>query len=237
MVTEKSVMENVKNRQDEIAGTPGIVVVWDVPTRLFHWLLVVFVLISFVTGKIGGNAMQYHQWSGYMVLTLLLFRIVWGLIGSRESRFVKFVKGPAAVVRYATTFLSSNATPYLGHNPLGGWSIIAMLVALLVQAGTGLFANDDIITEGPLFDWVSKATSDWLTQIHKLNQIVIIGLVCVHVLAILFYFFYKRENLITPMITGAKKWNSSEPRPAAGSTWTAAVTAGLVALAVYLLLR
>jgi cytochrome b len=237
MVTEKSVMENAKNRQDEIAGTPKIVVVWDIPTRIFHWLLVVFVLISFVTGNIGGNAMQYHLWSGYMVLTVLLFRIVWGLIGGRESRFVKFVKGPAAVARYATTFLSNSATPYLGHNPLGGWSIIAMLLALLVQADTGLFANDDIITEGPLFDWVSKPTSDWLTQIHKLNQIVIIGLVCVHVLAILFYFFYKRENLITPMITGAKQWNSSEPRAAVGSTWKAALTAGLAALAVYLLVR
>ena len=230
-------MENAKNRQGETAGTPKIVVVWDVPTRLFHWLLVVFVLISFVTGNIGGNAMQYHKWNGYIVLTLLLFRIAWGLIGSRESRFVKFVKGPAAVVRYATTFLRSNATPYLGHNPLGGWSIIAMLLSLLVQAGTGLFANDDIITEGPLFNWVSKAISDWLTKIHKLNQAVIIGLVCVHLLAILFYLFYKRENLITPMITGAKQWHSPQPRPAAGSTWAAALTAGLAALAVYLLVR
>ena len=230
-------MEDAKNRQDESAGTVKTVTVWDVPTRLFHWLLVVFVMISFVTGNIGGNAMQYHQWSGYMVLTLLLFRIVWGLIGSRESRFVKFVKGPATVVRYATTFLKSKATPYLGHNPLGGWSIIAMLLALLVQAGTGLFANDDIITEGPLFDWVSKATSDWLTKIHRLNQIAIIWLVCVHVLAILFYFFYKRENLITPMITGAKQWHSSEFRPAAGSTWAAVATAGFAVLAVYLLVR
>jgi cytochrome b len=230
-------MQNAKNRQNESAGTPKSVLVWDVPTRLFHWLLAVFVMISFVTGNIGGNAMQYHQLSGYMVLALLLFRIVWGLIGSRESRFVKFVKGPAAVVLYAKTFLRSNATPYLGHNPLGGWSIVAMLLALLVQACTGLFANDDIITEGPLFDWVSKATSDWLTKIHRLNQAVIIGLVCVHVLAILFYFFYKRENLITPMITGAKQCNGFAPRPAAGSTWAAMVTAGLIALAVYLLVR
>jgi len=237
MVTGKSFMESANSRQDESTGTPKSVVVWDAPTRLFHWLLVAFVLISFVTGNIGGNAMQYHKWSGYMVLTLLLFRIVWGLIGSRESRFVNFVKGPAAVVRYATTFLNSNAAPYLGHNPLGGWSIIAMLLALLVQAGTGLFANDDIITEGPLFGWVSKATSDWLTHIHKLNRILITGLVCVHLLAILFYFFYRRENLITPMITGAKKWHSSEPRSARGSTWAAAVTAGLAALAVYLLVR
>jgi cytochrome b len=230
-------MENTKLMQAKTEEPPRSVLVWDVPTRLFHWLLVIFVLISFVTGNIGGNAMQYHQWSGYGILALLLFRLIWGFIGSRESRFVNFVKGRAAVVRYAKTLLSSNARTYLGHNPLGGWSIIAMLCALLVQAGTGLFANDDIITEGPLFDWVSKATSDWLTQIHKLNQKVIIGLVCIHVLAVFFYLLYKRENLVTPMITGAKLWNRAEPRSVTGSTWTAAVIAGLAALAVYLLVR
>jgi cytochrome b len=230
-------MENTKLTQAKTEEPPRSVVVWDVPTRLFHWLLVIFVLISFVTGNIGGNAIQYHQWSGYGVLALLLFRLIWGFIGSRESRFVNFVKGPAAVGRYATTLLSSNARTYPGHNPLGGWSIIAMLCALLVQAGTGLFANDDIITEGPLFDWVSKATSDWLTQIHKLNQKVIVGLACIHVLAVFFYLLYKRENLVTPMITGAKLWNRAEPRSVTGSTWTAAVIAGLAALAVYLLVR
>ena len=230
-------MEIAKHQQDQTAATPGIVTVWDVPTRLFHWLLVIFVSISFVTGNIGGNAMQYHEWSGYAVLTLLIFRIIWGFVGGRESRFGNFVKGPAAVGRYATTFMSRKASPYIGHNPLGGWSIIAMLFTLLVQAGTGLFANDDIITEGPLFDLVGKAVSDWLTRIHTLNQKMVIGLVCVHVLAVLFYLFYKRENLITPMITGTKQWNSAARCPADGRTWTAAVIAGLAALAVYLLVR
>ncbi len=211
--------------------------VWDFPTRLFHWLLVIFVIISFVTGNIGGNAMQYHEWSGFTILTLLLSRMVWGFVGSRESRFMTFIRGPSLVIRYATTLLRSDSTHYLGHNPLGGWSIIAMLFALLTQAGTGLFANDDIVTEGPLFDWVSKATSDWLTRIHKLNQEVIIALVSIHVLAVLFYFFFKRENLLKPMITGFKQWNGVEPEPATGRTWMAAVIAGLAALAVYLLVR
>ncbi len=211
--------------------------VWDFPTRLFHWLLVIFVIISLVTGNIGGNAMQYHEWSGFTILTLLLSRMVWGFVGSRESRFMTFIRGPSLVIRYATTLLRSDSTHYLGHNPLGGWSIIAMLFALLTQAGTGLFANDDIVTEGPLFDWVSKATSDWLTRIHKLNQEVIIALVSIHVLAVLFYFFFKRENLLKPMITGVKQWNGVEPEPATGRTWMAAVIAGLAALAVYLLVR
>jgi len=230
-------MENSTFTKGNPESPPGSVWVWDAPTRLFHWLLVIFVVISYVTGNIGGNAMQYHEWSGFTILTLILFRLVWGFVGGRESRFMTFVKGPAAVVRYATNLLRSDSTPYLGHNPLGGWSIIAMLFTLLVQAGTGLFANDDIITEGPLFDWVSKAASDWLTRVHKLNQQVIIILVCVHVLAVLFYLFYKRDNLIKPMITGVKQWRGADPHPAAGRTLLAVVIAGLSALAVYLLVR
>jgi cytochrome b len=126
---------------------------------------------------------------------------------------------------------------HLGHNPLGGWSVIALLFTLLVQAVTGLFANDDIITEGPLFDWVGKATSDWLTKVHKLNQQVIIALVCVHVAAVFFYFFYKRQNLILPMITGVKPWHGAEAEPASGRTWLAVLIAGLAALTVYFLVR
>jgi cytochrome b len=231
-------MENAKLTKGKPAGPPRSVLVWDLPTRLFHWLLVVLVIISFVTAKIGGNAMQYHEWSGFTILVLLLFRMVWGVVGGRESRFVTFVRGPSAGVHYAMNLLRKNSsTHYLGHNPLGGWSIIAMLFALLVQAATGLFANDDITTEGPLFDWVSKATSDGLTRVHNLNQTVIIALVCIHVLAVLFYLFYKRENLVKPMITGVKEWSGAGPHPATGRNWIAALIAGLAALAVYLIVR
>ena len=218
-------------------GPPRVVLVWDVPTRLFHWLLVIFVIISFVTAHIGGNAMQYHMWSGFTILVLILFRLIWGVVGSGESRFVSFVKGPSTVSHYARTLLRRDSRPYLGHNPLGGYSIIAMLTALLVQAATGLFANDDIATAGPLFDWVSKLTSDRLTRIHRLNQKIIIALVSIHLLAVLFYFLYKRENLIKPMVTGVKHWRGPEPEPATGRTWLAAAIAGLSAFAVYFLLR
>ena len=230
-------MENTKTTKGKMESASKRVLVWDLPTRLFHWLLVVLVVISFVSGNIGGNAMQYHEWSGFTILALLLLRLVWGVVGSRESRFATFVRGPSTVVRYATTILRSDSTPFRGHNPLGGWSIIAMLLALLVQAATGLFANDDITTEGPLFDWVSKATSDWLTRVHKLNQEVIIALVCIHVLAVLFYLFHKLENLVNPMITGVKEWRGTGPQPATGRSWIAALIAGLAALAVYLLVR
>ena len=230
-------MQNMKPTPPNTAGPHRNIVVWDLSTRLFHWLLVIFVIVSFVTGKIGGNAMPYHKWSGFTILVLILFRLIWGVVGGAESRFVRFIKGPAAVVRYAMTLLSKNSAPHLGHNPLGGWSIIAMLFALLVQAATGLFANDDIATTGPLYGWVSKATSDGLTRIHRLNQEVIIALVSIHVLAVLFYLFFKRENLVKPMITGVKQWSGTEPEPASGRTWLAAVITALAGLAVYFLGR
>ena len=178
------------------------VVIWDIPTRLFHWLLAALVAAAVVSGQVGGNAMFYHEWCGEAVLALILFRVAWGFIGSGPSRFKTFLAAPPTVLRYARTLLRREAEPHLSHNPLGGWSVMAMLLALLIQAGTGLFANDDIATEGPLYTWVSKAASDRLTSIHLLNQEIIIVLVAVHVAAVLFHLIYKRENLTVPMITG-----------------------------------
>ncbi|MEJ2641163.1 MAG: cytochrome b/b6 domain-containing protein [Desulfosarcinaceae bacterium] len=183
-----------------------IVRVWDLPTRLFHWLLVFCVAVSVVTGRIGGLYMRYHEWSGVTILVLILFRIVWGVVGGRHARFAAFVAGPKAVVGYARDLFGEAHRRYLGHNPLGGWSILAMLVALGVQAGTGLFANDDIFTEGPLAHWISKGSSDLLTRIHLFNKGVLLMLVGVHLLAVVFYYLVKRENLLVPMITGYKRW-------------------------------
>ena len=212
------------------------ILVWDFPTRLFHWLLVAFVAISFVTGKISTGIMTYHEESGPVIFALILFRIVWGFFGGHYSRFVSFVHGPAEVVRYGLTLFNKDAPKYLGHNPLGGWSILAMLGALLIQVATGLFANDDIVTEGPLYHWVSKSTSDWLTMLHKINQNLIIILVAVHLLAVLFYLIIKRENLIKPMITGFKIW-SGNATCSGGNRWAALLFAGSAALLVYLLVR
>ena len=216
----------------------GTVRVWDLPTRLFHWLLVALVAASFATGKIGGNAMIYHEWCGEAILALLIFRIVWGFIGSAPSRFGTFLAGPSTVFRYALTLLRRDEDHHLSHNPLGGWSVMAMLLILLIQAGTGLFANDDIFIEGPLYEWVSKATSDRLTSIHRINHDVIIVLVAVHVAAVLFHLVYKKENLILPMITGMKPWKGS-PRVALtpAPVWLAALVAIAAAVSVYLLVQ
>ncbi len=219
--------------------TAGVkpVKVWDLPTRLFHWLLVGLVITSFATAEVGGNAMRYHEWSGLGILTLLAFRLVWGLIGSRPARFAHFLKGPRTVLRYAATLLKRDAPAHLGHNPLGGWSVALMLLSLLVQAGTGLFANDDIATSGPLAAWVSKAASDRITSVHHLNHDVIIVLVIVHVAAVLFHLVYRRENLITPMLTGVKPWRGQAPPLQEPPLWLAFVVAVLVASGVYLLVR
>lgn len=202
--------------------------VWDLPTRLFHWILVALVIAQWWTAD-SFDTMNYHLWGGYAVLALVLFRLVWGFVGSDTARFRDFVRGPGAALAYVKALPRGDAPRYLGHNPLGGWSIVAMLILLLVQAGTGLFANDDIFIEGPLYSWVSKGTSDWLTTIHRLNFDLLLILIAIHLAAVLFYLLVKRENLIHPMLSGRKHFPSASavPAPRMVSPWR-----GLVVLAV-----
>lgn len=176
--------------------------VWDLPTRLFHWCLTIAVAISFYTG-LTGNYIDYHMLSGYSILGLVLFRIGWGFLGSKYSRFTQFVRGPRSLIRYLGFTRHTADAAYPGHNPLGALSIVAMLVLLLAQAGTGLFANDDIMLEGPLAHLVSYDTSRSITAVHKLGKWAIGGLIVMHIAAITFYLI-RRKNLILPMITGNK---------------------------------
>ncbi len=178
--------------------------VWDLPTRLFHWSIVVLVAISFYTGYTGGfREMDIHMLSGYAILALVIFRICWGFIGSRNARFTSFVRGPGTIISYLKGNASgSSESP--GHNPLGALSIIAILITLLVQVVTGLFANDDIMLEGPLAHLVSYDTSRELTGIHELNRWIIVALVVLHLSAVFFYQFIRRDELVGPMVTGYK---------------------------------
>jgi cytochrome b len=180
--------------------------IWDLPTRLFHWALAALVVASFVTGKTGGNALAWHMWSGYAILTLVVFRILWGLAGDRYALFGSFAPSPRATLRY----LRSGARS-AGHSPLGAWSVYALLAALLVQASTGLFANDAIFTEGPLAKMVSGATSDALTRIHLRNEWVIVTLVALHLAAVAFYALIRREDLVGPMFVGDKSALAAAP--------------------------
>lgn len=178
--------------------------IWDIPLRLFHWLLVILLLISFYTGLSGGFVeMDYHMLSGYCILSLVVFRILWGLFGGYYARFTTFIKGPNSIIRHARN-LFKKEKPYPGHNPMGALSVVAILLSLLVQASTGLFANDDIMTEGPLTHLISYDTSRMLTSIHKTNIWIIGGLASLHVAAILFYQFYKKDRLISAMFSGNK---------------------------------
>lgn len=177
--------------------------IWDLPTRLFHWLLAVSVIGLIVTAKVGGDAMNWHFRLGYVVFALLLFRLVWGFVGGRWSRFASFFPTPARLGRY----LRGRARPedHAGHNPLGAFSVLAMLLVLAAQVGTGLFSDDDIAFAGPLTSLVAGSTVRAASSYHKdVGQLLVIGLVALHLLAIAFYFFAKRKNLVRPMVTGDK---------------------------------
>ncbi len=212
--------------------------VWDLPTRLFHWTLVILMIAQWWTAE-QSSTMDWHLWGGYAVLTLVLFRLIWGFTGSETARFTDFIRGPGAALDYLKALLRGETPHYLGHNPMGAWSIVALLTLLLIQAITGLFANDDIMIEGPLYGWVSKATSDWLTTIHKLNFNLLLAMIAVHLGAVFFYLLVKRENLIHPMLSG----NKSVPAERAGqvprivSPWRGLAVLALAGVSVWLLVR
>jgi len=177
--------------------------VWDLPTRLFHWALVVSVTGSIVTVKIGGNWMEWHFRCGYTILTLLLFRIVWGFIGSRYARFVHLLARPSRILSSARVLWSTTGYSGPGHSPLGGVAVLALLAAFIFQAVTGLFSNDDIASEGPLAFRISKSRSDFISDLHSSNAVVIYVLLGLHVLAIAYYYWRQGRNLVGPMITGS----------------------------------
>lgn len=179
------------------------VFVWDLPTRLFHWCLALLIGASWLTGEMG--EMEWHMRSGIAILTLVLFRLIWGVFGSTTARFSQFVTSPVTALGYARNLLAGKADRYFGHNPLGGWMVLALLVLVLAQASSGLFANDDIFTEGPLYHLVTKSTSDWLTGIHKTIFNFLLAAAALHIAAAFFYLFVKKENLILPMIHGWKR--------------------------------
>lgn len=207
--------------------------VWDWPIRLFHWLLVALFILSWVSAEIGGNAMQAHLWSGYAVLGLVLFRIVWGVVGSDTARFAHFMRGPSAVLAYSRNWFQPSYRAALGHNPLGGWSVAALLLALAFQALSGLFSNDDIANEGPLYHLVSKGTSDLISRAHSGAFDLLLALVMLHLLAIVLYRVWHGENLLKPMLTGDKVVNESALTPKQSSSWLALILALVVAGVVY----
>ncbi|MDP2006261.1 MAG: cytochrome b/b6 domain-containing protein [Rubrivivax sp.] len=199
----------------EIATVP--VRVWDLPTRAFHWALALAVAGSVVSAKIGGGAMVWHFRFGYLVLTLLAFRVLWGLVGGRWSRFASFVYAPATLLRYLRGRFTSQDGLDVGHSPTGALSVFALLGILLVQLGTGLVADDEIANLGPLNRLVSTETALTATSWHKSwGQWLLLGLVALHILAIVYYLMGKRINLVRPMLRGDKPLPPGTPASADG---------------------
>lgn len=202
---------------------------WDLPTRIFHWLLMILIIGAIVTGKVGGGAIEWHGRIGQAILGLVAFRIVWGVIGSSHARFVNFFPTPSSLSAY----LRGQWTG-VGHNPLGALSVIALLALILVQVGTGIFSNDDIAFQGPLSALIDKSLSDWLTGIHKFSINLLIAMIALHLIAIAFYTKVKKNSLVKPMLTGWKDIQPGQGKSATGGGRIAFIVALLVALgAVY----
>lgn len=197
---------------------------WDLPTRLFHWLLVLAVTGSLVSVNLGGTWMLWHERFGLAVISLLSFRLAWGVVGSTHARFHEFVPGPASIVAYL-----KGEWQGLGHNPLGALSVLAMLALLGFQAVTGLFATDAIAFNGPLYRAVSSSWNDTITSWHKLTEWFIYGLIGLHIASVLFYTLVKKDNLVAPMITGRKTVSKKVASEREGGGWIALIVALVVA--------
>lgn len=200
---------------------------WDIPTRLFHWLLVLGIGLAWLSHE--QDWYEVHRWTGYTVFVLVLFRLLWGVWGSRHSRFADFVRSPLAVLRY----WQGKQGAGVGHNPAGGWSVLVLLSLVLVQATTGLFNSDGLFFDGPLHFALDSRMTDKLGELHDQLFWVILGFSGLHVAAIAWYRLVRKENLVAPMITGG---DSGEEAPVSllRALLLLALCAGALALAIYL---
>jgi cytochrome b len=208
--------------------------VWDLPLRIFHWLLATCVAGSWLTHELGPLWFEWHERIGYLTLVLVAFRIAWGFVGPRHARFASFLRGPRTTLSYLRHLRGEGART-AGHNPLGGLAVVVMLGLLLLQAVTGLFANDEIFNNGPLYGYVTDQQSDRLTGLHKTNFNGVLALICLHLAAIAFYQLWKRVDLVRPMWTGRKAASQVAPEEeiASHSLWLAIVLVGLAAVILW----
>ncbi len=182
--------------------------IWDLPTRLFHWLFAIAVLGAIITDLL--EQIEWHSYCGYSALVLVVFRIIWGFIGPYHARFSSFIPGLTDL----KLFLKDHQTRHLGHNPLGALSVIAMLLIVIVQASSGLFADDEISFQGPLAKYVSEDIVKLMNSIHELNHWLVYGIVLLHLGAIFYYQRMKKENLLGPMVHGDKEIDDQKEMPA-----------------------
>jgi cytochrome b len=188
--------------------------IWDRPTRLFHWLLVLAIPLLWWTAE--EERIDLHRLIGLSVLGLLLFRLLWGLFGSSTARFASFLKGPRGIMAY----LAGRAPPTVGHNAIGGWSVIAMLTVLVGQVGLGLFSSDeDGLEEGPLAYLISSDLAEEAAELHEKLFDVLLVLIAIHIAAIMFYTLVKRQNLVGPMLSGRGEGPDGAAPMRSAPTW------------------
>jgi cytochrome b len=222
------------DKQILVSPKDDLHLVWDLPVRLFHSLLVLSVVGAFVTNKLGVSYFKYHVWCGYAVIVLVSFRIIWGVVGTHHAKFWNFIRGPVTTLRYLWQLVRGQEQSYAGHNPLGAVMVVALLLALAVQAVSGLFGNDEIFNVGPLTGYVSADFSLQLTSLHRKLFLGIGAAVGLHVLAVLAHLVFKRERLLRAMVTGRKPshhFGDAEPIHSS-RTWLAGVL--VVALSLVL---
>ncbi len=183
--------------------TKGIKV-WDLPTRIWHFLVAGLFLFLLVSGELGGQLMRYHILSGCLLSGLILFRLVWGFFGSHHARFKHFVRSPKVVLNYARDLVQGNAIHYLGHNPLGAIMVVLIIIGFGLQALSGLVTSDDVLWNGPLYSWANEDIADWGRTIHHTLEIVLKVLVIVHILAVFVHQYYFKDPIIGAMVHGYK---------------------------------
>ncbi|MEP0355497.1 cytochrome b/b6 domain-containing protein [Paraglaciecola sp.] len=184
--------------------------VWDLPVRLFHWLLVICIFAQWLTVEILEDATDIHFYIGYFTLGLIIFRLIWGVVGTTYSRFTSFIAGPKSIFAYLKSLTTKEHVTTVGHNSVGGLMLPAVLLLVGLQAVSGLFITDDIINEGPYYASASETLKSYMMWLHNNIFDVLLGLIAVHLLAIFYYQFALKHDLISPMFTGKKVVKPSE---------------------------
>ncbi|HEY7928634.1 MAG TPA: cytochrome b/b6 domain-containing protein [Steroidobacteraceae bacterium] len=206
------------------------VLVWELPVRLFHWMIFLLVAAAYVSWRL--NRMDWHVWIGYAALTAVLFRILWGFFGGDCARFAHFLAGPSAAVAHLRHALQREPDRQVGHNAAGGWMVVLLLALLLTETLSGLLVNNDVADEGPLTELLPAPLANAITATHSIGWDLLAGAACLHVAAILLYAGVKRQNLVSPMITGRKALPPEVAAPRRGGALRAIVLLAISALAV-----
>jgi cytochrome b len=214
-------------------GSDHKIIVWDGPTRLFHWVIVMLVVAAYVTWRL--NWMDWHAKAGYALLTAVLFRILWGFFGSESARFSRFLASPRAAARHLVHAFRRDQDRQAGHNPAGGWMVLLLLALLLGEPLTGVYVANDVADEGPWTELMPASVANAITALHRIFWDALLAAVALHLLAILIYTAVTRHNLVRPMLTGWKSLPSDVPQPRMAGSARAAALIGCSALAVAVL--